>query len=108
MHRARSLSCLGARPPATCAERARLLRERLPDRDVELTLHEAQDAVALAFGEFCIVHESLAGESQEVLSRSHEPTRARGAMSLVEAREFVDREAIDGVLAEEVLFAVRK
>src|SRR5262249_45206093 len=67
---------------------------------IELTSAHAQDAVALGRQR---AHQRRAGALEHLLSRLGEPTRDGGSMRAVERAELVQGQAIEIVLAEQVL-----
>src|SRR5687767_9855117 len=83
----------------------RFAMEDARDRQLDVAVQEPEQALDLVELEAERRDQALARALAELGARVGEPARAGGAVHAVEARQIVDRELVEHVLAEQVALA---
>src|SRR5262245_12757434 len=85
---------------------AQRLAEQAVQADVELARDQPDDAGELAAAELQPVDELLLGRVLERFARALDPARGGRAVNVVDLRELVEVEAVEGVLAQHEPLAI--
>ncbi len=69
-------------------------------------MEHPHEALALAFADACMLHESGAGAVHQSFSRALEPASCRGSVYTTNRADLIDAELVDDLVAQQRLVAI--